>query len=90
MSNFPGQLVIVGGGYIACEFASIVNGLGSKVIQLVRGKNLLKGFDNDLSDLLRESMIRKGVEIHFNDSATAIEGKPGDLLVKTKSKKNIR
>ncbi len=90
LNSFPENIIIVGGGYIACEFSSILNGLGSKVIQLVRAKNLLKGFDSELSDSLRENLARKGVEIHFDDSLASIEGKPGDLIVKTNRNKAIR
>ena len=43
-------MVVVGGGYVACEFAGIMNGLGTQVIQLYRGDQILRGFDDDLRD----------------------------------------
>src|SRR3954466_6228185 len=45
---FPKRLMVVGGGYIACEFASIFNGLGARVTQLYRGEQVLRGFDDDV------------------------------------------
>ena len=55
----PERIVIVGGGYIACEFACIMQGLGSKVTQLYRRDLPLRGFDHDLREVLCEEM-RKG------------------------------
>ena len=48
LDPFPQRLVIVGGGYIACEFASIFNGLGARVTQLYRGQQVLRGFDDEV------------------------------------------
>ena len=49
LEKFPKSLLIVGGGYIACEFASIFMNLGTEVTQLIRSQHLLNGFDEDLS-----------------------------------------
>ena len=51
------RIGIIGAGYIACEFACILNGLGVDVIHLVRGKSLLRGFDHDLSSILDKEII---------------------------------
>jgi len=59
----PERLAIVGGGYIACEFACIMQGLGSKVTQLYRRDLPLRGFDHDLRDVLCEEMRKGGVDL---------------------------
>ena len=73
MKNLPQKLVIYGAGYIACEFASIFNGLGVEVTLVYRGKNLLRGFDNDIQRLVRKGLEEKGIKILVNtviDSVT--------------------
>jgi glutathione reductase (NADPH) len=50
LARFPARLAVVGGGYIASEFASIFNGLGARVTQLYRGEQILRGFDRDIRD----------------------------------------
>jgi glutathione reductase (NADPH) len=77
---FPRRLLVVGGGYIACEFASIFNGLGAKVTQLYRGDQLLRGFDDDVRVFIREEMRKHGVDLHTGAHMKAIE-KVGDELV---------
>jgi glutathione reductase (NADPH) len=52
LPSFPKRLVVVGGGYIACEFASIFNGLGAAVTQLYRGEQILRGFDREVRDFV--------------------------------------
>jgi glutathione reductase (NADPH) len=66
LDPFPKRLLVVGGGYIACEFASIFNGLGAQVTQLQRTAHLLNGFDEDLRQFLAKEMTRAGVDIRFN------------------------
>ena len=66
LDPFPKRLLVVGGGYIACEFASIFNGLGAKVTQLHRTAHLLNGFDEDLRQFLAKEMTRAGIDIRFN------------------------
>merc|ERR1712078_59961 len=65
LNNFPKSLLIVGGGYIACEFSCIFNNLGTKVTQLVRSDKLLNGFDSDLSMSIQESMTSSGIKLIF-------------------------
>nr|MBW0175219.1 FAD-dependent oxidoreductase [Vulcanococcus sp.] len=72
-------------GFIACEFACILNGLGVQVTQLVRGDHLLRGFDLESSRAVQEAMQADGIEIRFAHSPAAIEGTPGDLTVVTQS-----
>ena len=63
LSHRPERAVIVGGGYIACEFACILNGLGTRVTQIYRRGQILRGFDDDLRDHVATEMRAKGIEI---------------------------
>jgi len=65
LPTFPQRLVVVGAGYIACEMASIFRGLGAQVTQLVRGKQILRGFDDDVAAFLAVEMRKKGVDIRL-------------------------
>lgn len=69
----PKTAVVVGGGYIACEFASILNGLGVQVEQVYRGELFLRGFDDDIRQHVATSMAADGVALRFNTDVTAIE-----------------
>jgi len=62
----PPNMVIVGGGYIAVEFAGIFSGLGVEVTQLYRGEQILRGFDDDLRYNLADEMMRRGIDVQLN------------------------
>ena len=85
LERLPERVVVVGAGFIACEFACILNGLGVQVTQLVRGSHLLRGFDLESSRAVQEAMEADGIDIRFTHSPAAIEGTPGDLSVITQS-----
>ena len=91
LERFPERVVVVGAGFIACEFAGILNGLGVRVTQLVRGDHLLRGFDREASEAVRAGMEAEGVEIRFAHSPAAITGQcaPGELSVTTQSGESI-
>jgi glutathione reductase (NADPH) len=76
----PGHILIVGGGYIAVEFAGIMNGLGAEVTQLYRGPLFLRGFDDDVRKVLADEIRKKGVDLRFETNVTAIEEAPGGRL----------
>ena len=78
---FPRRLVVVGGGYIACEFASIFRGLGAQVTQLVRGDQILRGFDDDVRGFLAKQMAQHGVDLRTGVRPAAIERADGALRV---------
>ncbi|GFE48760.1 glutathione-disulfide reductase [Roseobacter cerasinus] len=63
METLPKSLLIVGGGYIACEFAGIMNGLGVEVTQYYRGAQILRGFDEEARGLVAESMRERGIDL---------------------------
>jgi glutathione reductase (NADPH) len=77
LARFPGRLVVIGGGYIACEFASIFNGLGARVTQLYRGEQILRGFDLDLRNFVAAEMAKKGVDIRVGTKVRALENAGG-------------
>ena len=73
LDELPRRVVIVGGGYIACEFAGIFNGLGSEVIQVHRGEALLRGFDPDVRRAVGAELGKKGISIRLNRKVSRIE-----------------
>lgn len=81
LARLPARVVVVGGGYIAMEFTSIFNGLGVKTALVYRGRQLLRGFDQDLGRVLAEEMAQKGVEILLDSNIERIERKGTALAV---------
>jgi glutathione reductase (NADPH) len=73
LSKLPTRMVIVGGGYIAVEFAGIMHGLGVDVTIFERGNKVLRGFDEDIRDFLVAEMIKKGVKFMPNTNVDRIE-----------------
>ena len=73
LDKLPERALVVGGGYIAVEFASIFNGLGVQTTLAYRGAQLLRGFDADLGVRLAEEMKRKGVSVLLKKNPSKIE-----------------
>ena len=65
LDKLPGRLLIVGGGYIACEFACIFKGMGVQVSQYYRGAQILRGFDDEARGLVSEEMRASGIDLHL-------------------------
>ena len=63
LQELPRRMAIVGGGYIAVEFAGIFNALGVEVNLIIRADNILRGFDEAIRNTLRDEMIKKGIHI---------------------------
>ena len=82
LEPFPQRLLVIGGGYIACEFASIFNGLGSRVTQLYRGAQLLRGFDDDIRAFVAAEMAKKGVDIRLNARVASLQRGAGGVLAR--------
>jgi glutathione reductase (NADPH) len=78
---FPRRLMVVGGGYIACEFASIFNGFGAQVTQLYRGEQVLRGFDDDVRNFIAQEMRKHGVQLHTNADVARIDKNAQGLSV---------
>lgn len=82
LDQLPGRALVVGGGYIAVEFAGILHGLGVDTTQLYRGPLFLRGFDREVREFLAAEISKKGVKLQFNNNVTAIEKQSdGSLLV---------
>jgi len=81
LAEFPRRLVVVGGGYIACEFASIFRGMGAQVTQLYRGEQVLRGFDDDVRNFLAAEVRKKGVDLRTNADVERIERDVGGLTL---------
>ena len=75
----PHRAVIVGGGYIASEFACILNGMGVKVTQIYRGAQILRGFDSEARDHVVAGMERSGITIRRDLDVTRLD-KAGDQI----------
>jgi glutathione reductase (NADPH) len=73
LEKLPARIVIVGGGYIAVEFAGIFSGLGVETILVYRGEQILRGFDDDLRSHLAAEMKKKGIEVRTNTDVARIE-----------------
>jgi len=82
LEELPKRCIIVGGGYIAVEFAGILHGYGSHVTQLYRGDLFLRGFDQDLRSHLAGEMKKQGIDLRFKANIARIE-KTGEVLVAT-------
>lgn len=84
LPEMPRRIVIVGGGYIAVEFAGIFHGLGVEVIQLYRGALFMRGFDIDVRNTLADEMRKKGIDLRFEADIAAIERNAGSLAATLK------
>ena len=89
LAVFPKRLLVVGGGYIASEFASIFNGLGSHVIQLYRGEKILRGFDEDIRDFLTQEMLKHGVDLRVNNDVVRLEKVASGILATLKDGSSV-
>jgi glutathione reductase (NADPH) len=79
LERLPERVLVYGGGYIAVEFAGILNGLGARVTQVYRGPQILRGFDDDVRDTLAGELVKKGIALQVETTIDRIE-KTGDGL----------
>ncbi len=79
LDALPERVAIVGGGYIAAEFAGIFHGMGAAVTQLYRGDLFLRGFDADLRRGLAGEMRKRGIDLRFGSDVVRIERARGGL-----------
>ncbi len=84
LDEIPEHIVIIGGGYIAVEFAGIMRGLGARVCLVYRGETVLRGFDDDVRTHVHEELKRKGVKVITHASPKSI-AKDADKLKVTLS-----
>ncbi len=75
----PARALIVGGGFIACEFAGILNGLGVAVTQWYRGGQILRGFDDEARAHVAAAMAAQGIDIRLNTDVARLEKTAGGI-----------
>lgn len=79
LKEFPRRIMIVGGGYIAVEFAGVFAGLGSEVTLLHRGDKLLRGFDEDVRDALGAAYAQRGINLALGRTASRFDRTPDGI-----------
>jgi glutathione reductase (NADPH) len=82
LDALPKRMLIVGGGYIACEFACIFNGLGTEVTQFYRGAQILRGFDDEARGHLAELIQGRGIDLRVGTDVLQMERREGGVWVK--------
>ena len=83
IERFPERALVVGGGYIAVEFAGIFNGLGAQTTLMYRGPLFLRGFDDGVREFVKGELDHKGVGLRFEDNVVRIEREGDTRLVHT-------
>jgi glutathione reductase (NADPH) len=81
LETLPESILIVGGGYIASEFAGIMNGLGVKTTQFYRGPQILRGFDEEARGVIAEGMAEAGVDLRLNTNVVEMREEGGKIRV---------
>lgn len=79
----PNRVLVVGGGYIAVEFASIFHGVGARTSLLYRGDLFLRGFDGAIRAHLRDELAKKGLDLQFNADIARIDKQADGSLLAT-------
>ncbi|KGM49330.1 glutathione-disulfide reductase [Pseudooceanicola atlanticus] len=82
LDKLPKSILIVGGGYIACEFAGVLNGMGVEVTQYYRGAQVLRGFDDEARGLVAEEMRNRGVDLHCGTNLLEMRKEGDGIWVK--------
>jgi glutathione reductase (NADPH) len=90
LPRLPRRVTIAGGGYIAVEFAGIFAGLGAEVTILIRGPQILRGFDEDVRASLAEELTRRGIKIMPNTNLARIDKTPEGLVATMQAGAEIR
>ena len=79
LPELPKSVLIIGGGYIACEFAGVLNGMGVEVTQYYRGAQILRGFDDEARGLIAEEMRASGIDLHCGTNIVSMEKDDGRI-----------
>lgn len=82
LDQFPKRLLVVGGGYIACEFACIFRGMGAEVCQFYRGAQVLRGFDDEARGLVADEMRASGIDLHTGSNVLSMQRTDEGIRVK--------
>lgn len=89
LKALPSRIVVCGGGYIAVEFASIFAGLGVETTLIHRGDKVLRGFDEELRDLLMETLSRRGIRLKMGEELAGVSKGDAGFTLSLKSGKEI-
>lgn len=73
LPDFPEEVIVIGGGYIAVEFAGIFNGLGAKTHLVYRGEPVLRGFDDDVRTFISDHLDQAGIQLHYHSTIESVE-----------------
>jgi glutathione reductase (NADPH) len=73
LETLPKSMLIIGGGYIASEFAGVMNGMGVETVQFYRGDQILRGFDDEARSLVADEMRASGVDLQVNTNVTEMK-----------------
>src|SRR4026207_2246919 len=90
LPELPRRILVQGGGYIAVEFACIFAGLGSEVTLVYRGENILRGFDDDVREHLRNEMRNRGITVTCGHTVTEIRKAGEELVTHLSDKSTIK
>ena len=92
LPTLPRHMVVVGGGYIGCEMASIFHGLGVQVSLLYRGAQILRGFDDEVRDFVAEEMRKAGVDVRVNTDvhSIALDASTGERVLQLNDGSSLR
>ncbi len=83
LDHLPRRVLVVGGGYIACELACVLDGLGAEVTLIQRGTALLRGFDQDLRHEIGNEIRARGVHLHLETGLRRLERRPDGAIAAT-------
>ncbi len=83
LEELPRRILIVGAGYVAIEFAGIMNGLGAETTILHRGGEILRAFDVSIREAMHAAMEKRGISIRLEDRLSSIERTPSALVTRT-------
>lgn len=89
LPELPRRALVVGGGYIACEFSSVFRGLGSQVTQMLRGGQVLRGFDDDVREHLAEEVRIRGIDIRPRTELDTLLRTPTGIRAVTRTGEHI-
>jgi glutathione reductase (NADPH) len=89
LPELPKRILVQGGGYIAVEFAGIFAGLGSEVTLVYRGENILRGFDDDVREHLRNEMKLRGIDVICGKTVTAVRKSAEGCFVRLSDESGI-
>jgi len=76
MDRLPGSMLVLGGGFIACEMAGVLQGLGVQVTQMYRGRQILRGFDQDVQEHVAAAQVALGIHLEVNTDLVSLDRLP--------------